>query len=51
MGRWDRYRNNREEAIDEYIAHFKLMKKVSYLVTLIVKNKILRRFCDNVLIW
>lgn len=37
MTRWQRYRGLREQCIDDYIAQFKLMKKINVLLTLITK--------------
>lgn len=51
MTKWDRYRQARENAIDEYVKLFFRMKKVTLLVSLIQIQKNLSKVCEDFKMW
>ena len=51
MSKWDRYRYDREVAIDNYVNEFFKMKKVMLLISLIKVDQVITRFCEKFKEW
>ena len=51
MTKWDRYRGDREKAIDEFVKLFFKMKKVNLIISLIQTQKVITKVCEDFKLW
>jgi len=51
MSKWDKYRHEREIAIDTYVNMFFKMKKAMILISLIKIDNVVTKFCEKFKEW